>query len=195
MLSQEAGMLDFVWLGERRQARSQDLKSGGAISITRGGGGELDFFFLFLPFFPQTVYLKHIEVIEVCPTNLWKPFPMLKKKEVMVENERFFWSTTALQCERMRAKCKANALRCRMPAEFKANARQPHQDSWESCEGMTKMRHAHFCRPLPGSEPTRECEANARQARDKPAESAFLTAIFRVAPQSANKFVLVWQGF
>ena len=48
------------------QARSQDLKSGGgggAISITGGLG-------FFLPFFPQTVYLKNIEVIEVCPTNL-----------------------------------------------------------------------------------------------------------------------------
>ena len=43
----------------------------------------------------------------------------------------------------------------------------------------TKMRHVHFCRPLPGSEPTRECEANAWQTRDEPAESAFLMFFFR----------------
>ena len=40
---------------------------------------------------------------------------MIKKNEAMVENERIFWSATALQRERMQAKCKANALHCRMP--------------------------------------------------------------------------------
>ena len=74
--------------------------------------GGLNFF---LPFFPQTVYLKDIEVIKVCPTNLWKPFPMIKKKWSHGRKRTLFWLATALQRERMQAKCKANALHCRMP--------------------------------------------------------------------------------
>ena len=129
--------------GMPAQARSQDLKSG--------GGYFYFFFFFFLPFFPQTVYWKNIEVIEVCPTNLWKSFPIIKKKGSDGRKQTLF---LVGNCTPMRANASQMQGKC------------------------ATLRHAHFCRPLPGSEPTQECEANAWRTQNEPAKSAFLMAFF-----------------
>ena len=89
----------------------------------------------------------------------------------MVENERFFGRQLHF-----------NASQMRYVVECPQNARRMHANSVKILGSLasstTKIRHAHFCRSLPGSEPTRECEANAWRTQDEPAESGFLTFFF-----------------
>ena len=126
--------------GMPAQARSQDLKSGGAISIF--------FFFFFFTFLSTNCILKKYRSDRSLPYKSLKiiSYNKKKKKEVMVENKRFFWSATALQCERMRAKCKANALRwgmlifvgrCQVQSQLR-NVRRMHG------EHKTSQPNQHF---------------------------------------------------
>ena len=170
----------------RPVARTWNLR--GAISITVGGGGACFLFrCFFLPFFPQTVYLKNIEVIEVCPTNLWKPFPMIKKKEVMVENECFFGRrlhSNASECE-PNARQMRYVVECTPTTSRFLGVLRVARQKWDMLifVGVARFRAD-----------SGECEANAWRTRDEPAESAIFNGFFRVAQQSSNKFVLVWQG-
>ena len=95
---------------------------------------------------------------------------------------------------------RANASQMQGKCATSSNARRMHANRIKIlgslASGTTKMRHARFCWTLPGSDPT---QRNAKQMHGERETSQpnqhLLTPFFRVAPQSANKFVLVWQGF
>ena len=89
------------------------------------------------------------KVIEVCPSNIGKPFSMIKKKEVVVENECLFWPHNGRFFRRLQADSTPTALRCRrLHPDFEAITPQLRQNSWESCEVPVKNATCSFLTPV-----------------------------------------------
>ena len=79
--------------------------------------------------------LKNIGVIEVCPSNIRKPFSMIKKKDVTVGNEHLFWPRKGRFFRQLRADSTSTVLRCqRLHLDFEVITPLLRQNSWESCE-------------------------------------------------------------